>query len=615
MRVSAALPDAERSLAALNAVFAAYMAHRAEVFAPGDARVLSVETDRMATDLRALDEEIAAIRSANRILDLPQDISIANARRDSVTTRIDGLRERKASTDAQLSAARNRLAAYPPRVVAASETTNLSPNDDARNELTRLTLERQRVSQQYSADWPPLRELDTRIATLRQSIAVNARTRFETVREVRNPAVEQLTLRIATLEVEADAMGRQMAELEEQRAEAATRAESLLRAETVLRDLGRRRDAMETSFRSIAGRETGARISEDARRSRSPTVAVAQAPVAAAEPRDLRPSIVAAGVVGGLIAATSAAILLTLFRRSLATTDEASRGLGLPGLASIAPGAMPEAGRRHPQLTDLAALILDARSSGERLSLVQFVATAENDGRSAIALAVAAEIARERNLRTLLVDLETDGRAHLAAMGSHPVHDGADPDNILAFNTVLPTLWIAFAARKSLLGNPHTGIERTIALLDRLRRELDVVVLVAPTDGAADYAMRRLTALMDANVLVLRAEKTDVSVARRARDAVLSAGGRLVGFVMNGERRIVPPRSPASSPDAPARAPRGAHAGRLRLRHRQFRHDAVHPRRGAHARGLRHLDRHPRPLPPRPRRPRPRPVPPHARGQ
>ena len=53
---------------------------------------------------------------------------------------------------------------------------------------------------------------------------------------------------------------------------------------------------------------------------------------------------------------------------------------------------------------------------------------------------------------------------------------------------------------------------------ERLRRELDVVVVVAPTDGGTDYAMRRLTALMDANLLVLRAERTDASVARRAGD-------------------------------------------------------------------------------------------------
>ncbi|MBP0492628.1 GumC family protein [Pararoseomonas indoligenes] len=541
IRVSAALPSRERSIAALRAVFDAYVAQRREIYAQTDAAVLSVETDRMASDLRSLDDEIARVRSEARVLDLPQDIQIANTRLDSATTRIDALRERKASTDAQLDAARSRLAAYPARVVAAAETTNLAPNDDSRNELTRLTLERRRMALQYAPDWPPLRELDQRIATLQQSIAGNRNTRFETVREVRNPAVEQVSLRIATLEVESDAAGKQMAELESQRAEARARAESLLRVEAQLRDLGRRRDAMEASFRQIANRETGARIAEDARRSRSPSVIVAQAPVAASQPRDLRPAFVVAGVLGGIIAAASAAVLLTLFRRSFATTDEAARGLGLPGLASIPPNVKLVGGSTTPQVTDLAAMLLDARSGGERLAVIQFVATDEEDGRSAIALTVAAEMARSRGLRTLLVDLETDGRSYLAAMGSHPVHEPADPDNLMAFNTAIPSLWVAYGARQSILGDAHAGIERTVALLARLRRDLDVVVIVAPTE-AEDYAMRRLTALVDANVLALRAQRTDKSVVRAARDSVLSAGGRLVGFVMSGERPVLPRR-------------------------------------------------------------------------
>ncbi|MBU8540739.1 Wzz/FepE/Etk N-terminal domain-containing protein [Falsiroseomonas tokyonensis] len=541
VRVQASLPQREQSIAALRAVFNAYLAHRQQIFAQSDSALLSVETERMATTLRELDEQIVRLRSDQQILDLPQDILMANRRIENATTRIDALAERKAATDAQLQAATRRLSAYPARVVAAAETTNLAPNDDSRNELTRLLLERQRMAQQYAPDWPPLRALDQRIAALQDNIASNRRTRFETVREVRNPAVEQLSLRIATLQVEADSIGRQMAELVSQRGEAEQRAASLLAAESMLRDLARRRDVLETSFRQVAGRETGLRISEDARRSRSPSVIVAQPPQATARPRDLRAALLVAGLFGGLASAGAAAVLLTIFRRSFATTDEASRGLGLPGLASIPPGAKLAGGATMPQITDLAAMLLDARASGERLSIVQFVATGDEDGRSAIALTVAAEFARARNLRTLLVDLQSDGRPFLAAMGSHPVHTDQDPEQLLAFNTALPNLWIAYNARGSLLGDPHAGTERTVALLERLRRELDVVVLVAPTD-ASGYAMRRLTALIDVNVLALRAERTDRGVARAACRAVLAAGGRLAGFVMSGERAVLPPR-------------------------------------------------------------------------
>ncbi|MDB5413667.1 MAG: hypothetical protein JWR10_2002 [Rubritepida sp.] len=540
LRVTVSLPDRERAMIAVNAVIEAYFAHRSEVFAQGDSRLLSVETDRMMSDLRGLDAQISTIRSSSRILDLVQDMQIANSRLDSVTTRVDALRERKAITDAQLQAATARLAGYPARVLAAAESTNIAPNDDSRNELTRLLLERRHMGEQFTPDWPPLLALDQRISALRQSMAANARVRFETVREVRNPAVEQLSLRISTLEVEADAIGRQMEELLGQRREAEARAAALLHAEADLRDLGRRRDAQEASFRQFANRETGARVAEDARRARSPTVSIAQPASLPSAPRDRRLSLIVAGGVAGVLLAGAAAVLLTLMRRSYATTDEAARGLTLPGLASIPQTVSLDGGAANPQIIDLGAMLLDARASGERLSLVQFVSTSPDDGRGVIALAVAAELARARGLNTLLVDLETDGRPHLAAMGANPMHDSLNPENILAFSTVIPTFWIAYNAQASVLADPHAGIERTVAMLERLRRELDVVIFVAPTDNAS-YAMRRLTALVDANVLVVRAERNDKGAVRKARDAVAVAGGRLVGFVMNGERLIVPP--------------------------------------------------------------------------
>lgn len=499
LRVSASLATPEQSVAALQAVLKAYMEHRQEIFSQADAELLTAETTRMADALHELDEQIAKLRAENRILDLAQDIQVAGSRIASVNGRIDALRERKAIVDSQLAAGRQQLAQYPSRVVAEQETTNLNPNDNTRNELSQLILERRRMAAQYQPGWPPLAEL----------------------------------------EVEAASISEQMQALESQLQEAQNRASQLLNAEATLRDLGRRRDALEASYRQIAERGTGARIAEDAQRSRSPTVIVAQTPEAAARPRDIRPALVVAGFFGALVAAVAAAILLTLFRRSFADTQEAARGLSLPGLAAIPPDARLEGGETVPAVTDLAAMLLDARAGGERLSLIQFVATGPQDGRSAVALAVSAEIARARHLRTLLVDLETDGRAFMTAMGSHPVHDAQDPDKLLAFNTVIPNLWVAYNARASVLGDPQAGIERLRALLERLRRELDVVVLVAPAE-AGSYAMRRLTAMVDANVLVLRADSTDKGIARAARNAVLATGGKLVGFVMSNERPVLP---------------------------------------------------------------------------
>jgi hypothetical protein len=52
--------------------------------------------------------------------------------------------------------------------------------------------------------------------------------------------------------------------------------------------------------------------------------------------------------------------------------------------------------------------------------------------------------------------------------------------------------------------------------------------------------MRRLSVLVDASILVIRAETTRAAVASRFRDAILEAGGTLAGFVFVGRRFYVP---------------------------------------------------------------------------
>ena len=52
--------------------------------------------------------------------------------------------------------------------------------------------------------------------------------------------------------------------------------------------------------------------------------------------------------------------------------------------------------------------------------------------------------------------------------------------------------------------------------------------------------MRRLSGLVDASVLIIRAEGARPAVAVRYRDAILKAGGNLAGFVFVGRRFYIP---------------------------------------------------------------------------
>ena len=541
LRARVTLPDRALAIQALAAVVDSYVERRGEMYSDENSRLLSAELSRYADRLRQTEAEIAALRDQHGVLDIGQEMSLTATRLDNIRQRQDGLREQQVTAESQLAAARQRLGAEPERVFASQEATNLAPNDDSRNQLARLLLERERMARQYNPDYPPLREMEGRIAAARAAMRESARATYSTTRQVRNPNLELLNQRVVTLEVEADALQRQGEELARQRTELEARRTELVQADTRMRELQRAREGMEAVTRQLTTREAATRMEEDARRQRGNTITVVQPATAPLEGRGIRRLVALGGIAGGIALSAGLALLLTLTRRVFATPAEAERGLSLPALASF--GALPPArdAAPVPEVADLVALLLDARVNRRRPCLVQFVSAGRDDGGDVLARAVALEYARRNNTDTLLIDLRTDGAAHLAALGSEPREvEERVPGNVLVFSTAVPNLWVSFDAAHSHLTDPMATQEQTLNLLAQLRQAFDAVVVIGP-QGDESYPMRRLTALMDLNLIVVRGERTIGSRARALRDWVLGSGGTLLGFVYTGQRRILPP--------------------------------------------------------------------------
>jgi uncharacterized protein involved in exopolysaccharide biosynthesis len=541
LRARVTLPDRGLAIQALAALVDSYVERRGEMYTDENSRLLSAELSRYADRLRRTEGEIAALRDRYGVLDIGQEMTLSAARLDGILQRQDRLREQQVTAQSQLAAARQRLMAEPERVFASQEATNLAPNDDSRNQLARLLLERERMARQYTRDYAPLQELDGRIAAARGTIRENARATFSTTRQVRNPNLELLNQRVVTLDLEADSLQRQLDELGRQRGEVESRRAELVQADTRLRELGRARDGMEAVSRQLTTREAATRIEEDARRRNGNTMSVVQPATAPLTGKSAKRLVQAGGAAAGVAFAAALALLLTLTRRTFATPEEAERGLSLPVLAafgSLAPAARDL--KPMPGVADLVALLLDARVGRRRPCLVQLVSAGSQDDQDDLARALALEYARRTNTDTLLIDLQTDGRANLAALGSQPQEvDERIPGNVLVFSTVVPNLWVSFEATKSHLTDPLATQEQTLELLAQLRRAFDAVVVIGPR-GDESYAMRRLTALMDVNLIVVRGERTAGARARAVRDWVLGSGGTLLGFVFTGQRRILP---------------------------------------------------------------------------
>lgn len=540
LRLSLTLPDREMAVEGLQAILDAYLERRTEMFRDDSARFLETEVRRYGERIREIEARIMQVRARFGVIDITQEIQLTASRREELTRREAGLREQMASAQAQRSAAEAALSAEPGRVFSSSEATNLVPNDDSRNQLVRLLAERERMAAQYAPDYPGLRELDARIAAARNAAREASRATFSTTRQVRNPNIELLSQRVVTLRLEEEAVQRQREEVAQQLQEALARGNALLLAERELRDLGREREGMEGILRQLTTREAGSRIDEEARRKRGPGIQVVQAPTAPVDGRSLRRLVAAGGVAGGMGLAGAALLLLTLTRRVFATPREAERGLTLPVLASfgnLAPAAQKM--RSQPEVEDVTALLKDARVDGKRPALVQLVGTGEADGRDLLARSIAIALARRSTSDILLLDLQTDGRAHLAALGAQPMEVERIPGEVLVFNTVLPNLWISHEAANSTLTSALVTREQTDNLLWRLRQAFETIIIIGP-DDTESYAMRRLTAMVDVNVVVVRGEQTPGARARQMRDWVLGSGGALLGFVFTGRRKILP---------------------------------------------------------------------------
>ena len=533
--------DRALAIRTLSVLIDAYLSHRRQVYANVTSGYLSSELTGYTTRLNALEAQIQAVKADYGVLDITKDIATAADRIDRIQRAKDDLTERREAARAQATAAAAKLAAAPRSVFAGRDQTNQHGNDDSRNALLRLQVERDHLAAQYESSYPPLAELDRKIASTRSAIATAQRTNSTATRDERNPTWDTLNNQVLAAQIQQSSLDQQLQQVESELVPAQARATALLTAEAKLRDLGRSRDVLETSYRQFASREASARIDEDAARERNANVHVVQQPTAPYRGSSLRASFLVAGVLGGVLLAGAAAVLSTMLRNVYILPSEAERHLRIPVVADVPVGPRQfgtPAGARP--LANLAVMLLDISTAGERFGVFQFVSTERDAVAGAMVRALATEFAVIHNLKTLLIDMQGDGRDHLAALGRGAGLSRNASDASLSIQpTATPTLFVALDGANSDLANTRTLLPQARRMIRGLRTSYDMVLTIAPP-VADDYAARRLATLVDANLLVLQADRTSAGTAAALCESLLAAGAAIFGAVLTGPRTYVP---------------------------------------------------------------------------
>ena len=237
IRVSFSNPDRAVAIAVTNELVRAYLERRRVLFQNPTSGILAEEVQRLNDQLLGLDREIEAVKVGADIIDFAQDSVLAANQVDTIIQRRRQVEERVAGVAGQLTEAEKQKTALTETVFDFYQQSDAVANDDDRNLLTRLQTDRNRLTSLYPATSPAVREVDKKIATVREAMQSPDQKVSWTKREVRNPAVSFVANMILSLSVEQDSLKQQIAELDIQQEVAQKRLAAVRAAEAKLIEL------------------------------------------------------------------------------------------------------------------------------------------------------------------------------------------------------------------------------------------------------------------------------------------------------------------------------------------------------------------------------------------
>ncbi|WP_300380964.1 Wzz/FepE/Etk N-terminal domain-containing protein [Henriciella sp.] len=319
--------DATLSAELLNAIVAAYLEYRTEVFSSSSSASLAGQREKFEAQLLDVEDDIRAFLKRHDIGDFESERQTAQQLYATINSELLTNQSRASAVEGQLDIYNRQLASMDPQ-------QDLYVEDSSAERLTELQVEREELLSRYTEDSRAVQAVDQRIAQLREYLQ-SRQGLSGTTRRGPNPVYQEIEQSANNLEAEAQSLALQEDELERQLERVEARLERLNDLAPQWQELQRRKSLMEANVENFSVRELEERALSEISDTSAESVRVLEPARTPIEGSSLKLPIAALAFLFAGFTAFMAGLLRALTRQGFPTARSVERTVGVPVVGSL----------------------------------------------------------------------------------------------------------------------------------------------------------------------------------------------------------------------------------------------------------------------------------------
>ncbi|MBX2883286.1 MAG: hypothetical protein KTR32_25260 [Granulosicoccus sp.] len=176
----------------LQAVLSSFLERRKEIYRDSSLELMQRKLEESHEALQVAEADLRAFSTERNIYSFDEQINSLTQQRIDTDEALQNLEAEKNEIELRLKLTRERAENIPQTISLYTDTTSNSVYEDAKNQLFKLQLERNRTIGKYREDSSVVQQLKNEISQLETFIAEQKAFTTSSVRQGRNPAYDEL---------------------------------------------------------------------------------------------------------------------------------------------------------------------------------------------------------------------------------------------------------------------------------------------------------------------------------------------------------------------------------------------------------------------------------------